>query len=77
MQKYVTPAPGRTPPPKPLGNIVDEEHYKVNVELKMLRDNNYHLEIETWIPEHGWTKRELFLTVKELARLQKVLNQKT
>ena len=73
MQQYVTPHPGRTPPPKPLGNVIDEEHYKVNVTLTELRNENWQVEIETWIPENGWSKKELFLTVEELRRLHHAL----
>ena len=72
MQKYVTPHPGRTAP-KGLGNVIDEEHYKVNVKLTELRNENWQVEIETWIPEQGWNKKELFLTLPELRRLHHAL----
>lgn len=56
-----------------LGNIVDEEHYKLDVRLVELRNENFQLTIERWIPETGWTKLELFLTLPELQRIQKSL----
>lgn len=56
-----------------LGNIVDEEHYKLDVRLTELRNENFQLTIERWIPETGWTKLELFLTLPELHRIQKSL----
>jgi len=73
MQKFVTPAPGRTPTRAGLGNIVDEEHYKVNVEVNELDNEQWHVKIETWIPEQGWTKKELFLSAPEIGRLHHVL----
>jgi hypothetical protein len=54
-------------------NITDEEHYKLNVRLTELRNENWQLEIERWIPENGWTKLELFLTMAELERFQQAL----
>ena len=69
MQKYVTPQPGRTPG----ANIIDEPHYKLNVELTELRNENWQLVISTWIPETGWTKKELFLTMEELKRFQETI----
>lgn len=74
MQRYVTPHPGRTPVKQTgLGNVIDEEHYKVNVRLTELRNENWQVEIETWIPEQGWSKKELFLTLDELRRLHHAL----
>ena len=69
MQKFTTLHPGRTPA-KPGANVIDTLNYKVNVRLTELRNQNWQLEFETWIPEHGWTRRELFLTMKELERFQ-------
>jgi hypothetical protein len=57
-----------------LGNIVDEEHYKLDVRVTELRNENFQLSIERWIPETGWTKLELFLTDAELKRIQKALS---
>lgn len=69
MQKFVTPAPGRTPGP----NVIDTLNYKVNVRLTELRNENWHVEFDTWTPEHKWVHRELFLTMEELERLQQAL----
>lgn len=70
MQKFVTPLPGRTPG----ANVIDTLNYKVNVKLTELRNENWQLEFETWTPEHGWTRRELFLTMEELGRMQRALS---
>lgn len=74
MQKYITPHPGRTPEPQPQANVIDLEHYKVDVKLTELRNENWQLEISTWIPEHGWMRKEWFFTMEELRRLQKSLS---
>lgn len=66
MQKFTTPHPGRTP----RANVIDTLNYKVNVRLTELRNENWQLEFETWTPEHGWVRRELFLTMEELKRFQ-------
>jgi hypothetical protein len=70
MQPYTTPAPGRTPGP----NVIDNLNYKVNVRLTALRNETWHVEFDTWTPEHRWVHRELFLTAEELQRLQKALS---
>lgn len=69
MQKYVTPAPGRTA----RANVIDTLNYKVTVRLTELRNENWQLEFETWTPEHGWVRRELFLTMEELERFQQAV----
>lgn len=66
MQQYVTPAPGRTPS----ANVIDTLNYKVDVKLTELRNDTWHLEFNTWTPEHRWVHRELFLTSLELARFK-------
>lgn len=70
MQKFVTPQPGRTP----AANVIDTLNYKVNVKLTELRNQTWHLEFETWTPEHGWVRRELFLSQEELERMQQAIN---
>lgn len=72
MQRYVTPHPGRTP----AANVIDTLNYKVNVRLTELRNENWQLETETWTPEHGWVRRELFLTMEELERYQHAVSIK-
>ena len=67
MQKYVTPLPGRTPK---VNYVTDNETYKLTVDLKQLKQNQYHLEISRWIPETGWTRTEFFLDPEELVRFQ-------
>lgn len=64
MQKFITPLPARVP----LANIIDEPHYKFNVELRELRNENWQLEFRTWIPETGWQTKEWFFTTKELEK---------
>ena len=72
MQKFTTPAPGRTPA-RWKANVIDTLNYKVNVKLTELRNENWHLEFETWTPEHKWVHRELFLTMEELERFQQAV----
>lgn len=76
MQKFVTPAPGRTAQrwQAPKGNIVDREDYKLDFNLKEFRQNQYVLTIEKFIPEHGWVSQQFFLDPEELARIQSILD---
>jgi hypothetical protein len=71
MQKYVTPQPGRTPG----ANITDQDHYKLDVRLSQPEYADHLLVIKRWIPEHGWTKLEIFLTDAELANIRREVNQ--
>ena len=70
--KYYTPHPGRTPRTK--GNITNRDDYKLDVNLKEFRQNQYVLTIEKFIPEHGWVSDQYFLTPEELVRIQDVLS---
>lgn len=70
MYKYVTPAAGRTPG----ANIADTDHYKLDIELTELRNENWQLTISRWIPETGWQHIELFLTNDELAQVRKQID---
>jgi len=70
MQRFTTPAPGRTPG----ANITDRPDYKLDVQLKEFRQNEYLLTIKRWIPEHKWTEQRFFLTPEELVRLQEELD---
>lgn len=54
-----------------LANIVNQEDYRLNVELTELRNNNWQLTIRRYIKGYGWTELELFLTDDELARVRK------
>jgi hypothetical protein len=72
MQKFVTPHPGRTPAQK--GNIVNREDYKLDVQVKEFRQNQYVLTIDSFIPEHGWISKQYFLTPEELVRVQHALD---
>ena len=76
MQKFITPAPGRTPERwvAPRGNITNREDYKLDVQVKEFRQNQYVLTIESFIPEHGWVTKQFFLTPEELVRVQHALN---
>jgi hypothetical protein len=71
MQKYVTPLPGRTPLK---GNIVNREDYKLDLRLKEFRQGEHALTIETYIPEHGWVAKYLFINDDELKRIQEIIN---
>jgi hypothetical protein len=71
MQKYITPAPGRTPSK---GNIVNRPDYKLDFNLTEFRQNQYVLTIDTFIPEHGWISKQFFLTPEELVRVQSALD---
>lgn len=70
MNRYVTPAAGRTPG----ANIADTDHYKLDIELTELRNENWQLTISRWIPESAWTRLELFLTNDELLKIKKVFD---
>ena len=70
MKQY-TPQAGRTPP---LANIVDREDYKLHISLKEFRDNEFHLTIAKYIPEHGWTTQNFFLTHNELDLIRIEMN---
>ena len=70
MQKYVTPAPGRTPSdPK----VIDREDYKLHVTVKEYRPEEYHVEIRRFMMDSGWHTTQFFLTAEELSRLQSAL----
>lgn len=71
MQKYTTPAPGRTPT---RGNIVNRTDYKLDIKCVEFRPGEHVLTIDTFIPEHGWISRQYFLTPAELAKVQLVLD---
>lgn len=58
-----------------LGNITDEEHYKLDVRLTKPEHTEYQLTIERWIPETGWTTLQLFLTEKELTNIRREVNR--
>ena len=75
MQSTVTPAPGRIPA-RWKANVIDTLNYKVDVVLTELRNENWQLEFKTWTPEHGWVRRELFLTMEELERFQQAVSIK-
>ena len=74
MQKYCTPAPGRTPA-RFTTMVIDTLNYKVDIVLTKLRNDNWQLETKTWTPEHGWVIRQLFLTMEELNRYKEALNK--
>lgn len=70
MQKYVTPAPGRTP----RGNIVNRADYRLDIRLQEFRDNEYMLTIDKFIPETGWCEQKFFLTPDELELIRQQIN---
>lgn len=67
MQPFVTPAPGRH---HPLGNITDNETYKLDIRVVEYDQNAYQIIIRSWIPEQGWRRQEFFVTPEELVRIQ-------
>jgi len=71
MQIPVTPQPGRTPPQ---ANIVNRDDYKLHWNLSEFRPSEYNLQIQKYIPEHGWTSQSFFLTEEELELIRKVMN---
>jgi hypothetical protein len=70
MQKYVTPAPGRTP----RGNIINRADYRLDIQLQEFRASEYMLTIEKFIPETGWTRQQFFLTPDELDLVRQQIN---
>lgn len=70
MQKYITPAPGRTPG----ANIVDRTDYKLDFNLREYRPSEYLLAISKFIPETGWREQKFFLTTEELAKIRAEIN---
>lgn len=69
MQKYTTPAPGRTPGP----NIVDREDYKMHIVRREYAPNEYEILIERWIPETGWTRTQILCNTDELAKISQAI----
>jgi len=69
MQKYVTPAPGRTPGP----NLVNTDLYKMHVLKHEYQPDEYEILIERWIPETGWTRTQLMLNKEQLEKFQSIL----
>jgi len=69
MQQYVTPHPGRTQGP----NLANTEDYKMHVIKREYQPGEYEILIESWIPETGWTRTQLLLTVEQLDKLRTVL----
>lgn len=70
MQKYVTPAPGRTP----RGNIVNRADYGLDIRLQEFREDQYMLTIDKFIPETGWRSQNFFLTPDELELIRQQIN---
>lgn len=69
MQRYVTPAPGRTPEP----NIVNRDDYKMHILKRQYADGEYEILIERWIPETGWTRTQILCDDHELKKIQAIL----
>ena len=57
-------------------NIIDNSTYKLDVQLTWLpyTPGQWQLVILRWIPEHGWTETEYYLSDEELKAFQKALN---
>ena len=72
MQRFVTPLPGRT---SPLGNITNNDAYKLDIRVVEYDQNMYQIVIRRWIPEHGWTRQEFFVDPEELVRIKDALEQ--
>lgn len=70
MQKYVTAAPGRTP----RGNIVNRADYRLDIQLREFRSEQYMLTIDKFIPETGWVEQKFFLTPDELELVRQQIN---
>ena len=70
MQKYVTAAPGRTP----RGNIVNRADYRLDIQLRLFRSEQYMLTIDKFIPETGWVEQKFFLTPDELELVRQQIN---
>lgn len=70
MQKYTTPAPGRTPPQP---NIVNREDYKMHIMKREYAPNEYEILIERWIPETGWTRTQILCNTDELKKIRLAL----
>lgn len=69
MQKYTTPAPGRTPGP----NIVNREDYKMHIVRREYAPNEHEILIERWIPETGWTRTQILCNTDELAKISQAI----
>jgi len=71
MQPYTVLLPGRTPGP----NLVNTVDYKMHVLKRQYSDGEYEILIERWIPETGWTRTQLLMNQKQLAKLVSVLQE--
>jgi hypothetical protein len=77
MKHYLTPNPGlgqAKPQPQPEGNIVDSEHYKLDITLKQFRKGEYLFKIAKYIPEIGWREQNFFLSDRELELIRNIVN---
>ena len=56
-------------------NIINNPTYKLDVQVTWLPHppNQYQVVIARWIPEHGWTEVELFLSEQELDNLKQAI----
>jgi len=70
MQKYVTPAPGRTSRTR----IIQREDYQLDVKVTSVVGNQWRLQILRYIPETNWTTTEFYLTDDELELFKQSLN---
>ena len=71
MQKYITPAPGRTPAQP---NIVNRDDYKMHILKREYAPNEFEILIERWIPEQGWTRTQIICDSLEFAKFKKALD---
>ena len=75
MQKYITPAPGRTPAKKkPEPNIVNRDDYKMHILKREYAVGEYEILIERWIPETGWTRTQILCDSNEIERIRLALD---
>ena len=74
MQKYVTPAPGRTPGRTTRTRIVQREDYQLDVKVTAVAGNQWRLQILRYIPETAWTNVEFYLTDDELVAFKRAIN---
>lgn len=56
-----------------MSNIVDKTDYKLNVDIKQYRPNQYMINIDRYVEGQGWLPHKFFLTKDELQKLQKTL----